>query len=501
MIQLKVALVLLIGLLGFASVRAQAQQEECQGGVNYGNRGNNLISGQDFEGAILAYNCAIQFDPQNALWYLARGVAYLYTSRYDEALADITQADTLAPNTAPTQYYFGAVYAALGQHQSAIGYLDKAIDQQSDYLEAYAFRGVEYFSLKDYDTAILDFNRALEIQSKYAYALFYRAAAYANLRQYDNAIADLDLAIELEPVYTNTDFALGTSRVKASDYGRMVSLVRCLDLAIQHSPINANLYLYRGVAHSAINEYNEALADISQAIEANPDNAQAYYSRGVAYLLSQNDDAALADFDRATELNPNLFYVYLTRSMLYFKLKDYPHVIADYSYIIELYPDIPEKLYAGVMSFYDYLLLYRGYAYSLNGDDTEAAADFFRYASREGVQIVDAGILTVGQSSTIDMSTDKVFQFKFDATVGQILKLSAVSAYPYITVDTVMVILSPDGKPVDGNANSSEVDLAAILNDFEVPQDGTYTLLITHANGPHNGSVNVLIQVVPPPTP
>lgn len=499
---MKFALVLLIGLLGFASVGAQSRQENCATGVDYGNRGNNLINGQDYEGAIQAYTCAIQLNPQNAFWSLSRGVAYFYMRRYDDALADITEADTLAPNTPITQYYFGAVYAARGDHQRAIGYLDKAIDQQSDYLEAYAYRGVEYLSLKDYETAILDFNRALEIQSDYAYAYFYRATAYANLRQYDNAIADLDHAIELEPTYKDTYLALDTSRVKASDYGRFVSRVRCLDLAIQHSPLNANLYLYRGAARNAINEYNEAIVDISQAIELNPNDARAYYSRGVAYLLSQNnDDAAIADFDRAAELDPNLFYVYLTRSMLYLKIKDYPRAIADYSHVIELYPRIPKILYSGAVAFYEYLYLFRGYAYSLNGDDTEAAADFFRYASREGTQIVDAGTLTVGQSSTIDMSADKVFQFKFDAMAGQHLKLSAVSAYRYITVDTVMVILSPDGKPIDGNANNSEDDLAAIVKDFEVPEDGLYTLLVTHANGYQNGSVKVLIQVVPPPTP
>ncbi|MEO8609919.1 MAG: tetratricopeptide repeat protein [Chloroflexota bacterium] len=501
MTHLKFVFFLVISVFSFASAAAQSQQQACETGVNYGSRGNNLISRQDYEGAIQALNCAIQLDSQNAAWYLLRGVAYFYTHDYDQALVDITQSDTLAPKTPITEFYLAAVYDARGDHQSAIDYLNKAIDKRSDYLDAIAYRGVEYLQQGDYETAILDFDRALEIKSDFAYAYFYRASAYANLRHYDNAIADFDHAFELEPTYKDTYILLGMIRAKASDYGRFVSRVRTLNLAIQYNPFNLDLYRQRGTAHSAINDADEAIADFTQVLERNPDDARAYYARGSAYFLSQkHDDAALADFDRATELDPNLFYVYTTRSTLYMKLKDYPHAIADYTHIIELSPQIPKAFYTSAAAFYDNIYLYRGYAYSLNGDHTEAGADLLRYASRDGTQIVDAGELTVGQFITIEMSEGQVFQFKFDGVAGQHFKLSAVSARRYITVDTVMIILDPDGKPVDGNGNNSDTDLAAIIKDFEVPEAGRYTLIVTHANSFQNGSVKVLIEDIPPRT-
>jgi tetratricopeptide (TPR) repeat protein len=496
MIRLKSILILVIGVFSFATVAAQEQQADCEGGVDYSNRGSNLINSRDYEGAIQALNCAIQLNPQNAFGYLFRGVAYFYMRDYDDALVDLTEADTLAPNTSLTQYYFGAVYGARGDHKLAISYLDKAIDQQSDYLDAYAYRGVEYTTVGKYDTAILDFNRALEIKSDYAYAYFYRATAYANLRQYDKAVADFDHAIELEPTYKDATVSLGRLPVKASDYGRFVSRIRTVDLALQYMPLNSELYWERGTMHYEIGEHDEAITDLTHAIELNPTDARAYYFRGTSYLLSRNIDASLADFGRVIDINPNLFYVYLTRGNIYRGEKDFARAIDDYTHFIELIPHKSNFIFTDVTALYNIGYLYRGYTYSLNGDNTEAAADFFRYASREGTQNVEAGELSVGQVSTIEMSEGKVFQFKFDAVAGQHLKLSAVSAHRYVTVDTVIVILGPDGKPLDANGNNSETDLAAIVKDFEVPEDGRYTLIVTHADGIHEGDVKVLIEVI-----
>src|SRR5690242_12293288 len=115
---------------------------------------------------------------------------------------------------------------------------------------------------------------------------------------------------------------------------------------------------------------------------------------------------------------------------------------------------------------------------------------------------MDAGSLTIGQFSRISMSNGRVFQFKFDAMAGQHLKLSAVSANFHVAMDTLLIILSSDGTPLAANNDhNSAVDSSAIIEDFEVTEAGTYTLVVTHANDLGKGSVKVLIEAIAPHTP
>ena len=52
-------------------------------------------------------------------------------------------------------------------------------------------------------------------------------------------------------------------------------------------------------------DYDQAIADYSQAIQLNPKDSLAYSARGRAYEAKCDNDMAIADEDQAIQLDPN----------------------------------------------------------------------------------------------------------------------------------------------------------------------------------------------------
>ena len=83
------------------------------------------------------------------------------------------------------------------EYDKAIGYYDRAINQDPDYVEAYYLRGRAKLDYGHYEPAILDFNMFISRNRDYAEAYYYRAMAKFNLGQTDQIDEDIQMAIQL----------------------------------------------------------------------------------------------------------------------------------------------------------------------------------------------------------------------------------------------------------------------------------------------------------------
>ena len=68
---------------------------------------------------IQQYTQQIQNNPNNAVSYLNRGLAYRHLNQYERAITDYTKAIQLNPNFAEAYYNRGKAYQALGNTASA----------------------------------------------------------------------------------------------------------------------------------------------------------------------------------------------------------------------------------------------------------------------------------------------------------------------------------------------------------------------------------------------
>ena len=125
------------------------------------------------------------------------------------------------------------------------------------------------------------------------------------------------------------------------DYAGIASLFATLDEAesVVGSPViapSAFHWTVRGIVHSRLGNYQQAIADYTRAIQADPEYAYAYTRRGYAYSELGDYQQAIADYTRAIQADPEYAYAYNRRGNAYAKLNDYQQAIIDFQSLITL---------------------------------------------------------------------------------------------------------------------------------------------------------------------
>jgi tetratricopeptide (TPR) repeat protein len=94
---------------------------------------------------------------------------------------------------------------------------------------------------------------------------------------------------------------------------------------------NGNVFFDQG-------EYDDAIAEYTEALAIDPNYAAAYDSRGDAYLDKAEYDLAIADYDQVIRLYPTEAIAYFGRAVAYYNKGDYKRAIAGYDEAIRLNP-------------------------------------------------------------------------------------------------------------------------------------------------------------------
>lgn len=108
--------------------------------------------------------------------------------------------------------------------------------------------------------------------------------------------------------------------------------------AIRLNPFSANAYANRGNVLSELRQFVRAIEDYNQAIRINPQHVDAYVNRGKLWSDHRNYDRAIADYTQAIRLNPQLSTAYYNRGSVWHTKLDIDRAIADYDEAIRLNP-------------------------------------------------------------------------------------------------------------------------------------------------------------------
>ena len=110
-------------------------------------------------------------------------------------------------------------------------------------------------------------------------------------------------------------------------------------------------------------DFNNAIAEYTEAIENDPNNNEAYYYRGAAFLKTGEDEEALSDFIQSIELDPRHLESYLYLEWILAQRGEFDTIIIYWDEFLELEPDHAQAY------------LNRGRAYYYQGDWVEALND------------------------------------------------------------------------------------------------------------------------------
>jgi tetratricopeptide (TPR) repeat protein len=461
----------------------------------YFGRGNAYFAQENFQQAVNDYTHAIELNPDLPYAYVARGYAYANLDETELALSDlrrfvnrvgegadpeaeqlIAQLEGQMVAQAPTPGARAGVISLAPLLVSptpgpSAAEIVGAGDQTPAADAAFYFnQGVAQAQDGDYPQAIESLTRATDLDPNLADAYYFRGYLYTLQDDLEQALDDYSRVIELAPGFPDI------YRDRGSIYYFQGDIDRALDDFHEYTRLAGNEVDTQTADFIAQLEADQALL-----ATAEPSTAEQYYERGEANRRLRDFEAAIADYTQALELDPAYTDALIARAAAYYALEDFEAAIADYTRAIERDPNNPP------------LYLSRGSAYHELGDEANTARDFYQWLLLNEQRPIDHDAVTPGEPFTVQMQEGYVYRIPFEADAGQVVTVTANDA-DESGVDPLVVIVNEGGEALVGDDDGGG-DYDSLVEDFAIPQGGTYTLVVGHAGGGSVGAVEVMIEL------
>jgi peptidoglycan/LPS O-acetylase OafA/YrhL/tetratricopeptide (TPR) repeat protein len=206
----------------------------------------------------------------------------------------------------PVCLYQGALEKArVGENAAAEELLDRAIELNPRYTNAYMQRAMVRVSRQDYVGAVWDLSRVLDLDvdsQTRALALANRANVRAQCGDVAGAIGDLSEAVAIDP---NCAIAFYWRGGIALTQGRTEEAAVDFTSALEANPSFAIAHCQLAFIKRSSGDYDGAIAELDEALRKDPKLVPAYYDRGTLYQTRGQLALASADFAQVVRLDPN----------------------------------------------------------------------------------------------------------------------------------------------------------------------------------------------------
>ena len=241
------------------------------------NVGIASLLNSEYEQAAKSFTKVLSRDPNFALAYEKRGLAYLELGQYDSALQDYKRViQSQNPDTELLQQ-IGRTHLNLKDYSEATRFYTKAIDTNPKLSNAYIGRGVAYYKQQKYWNALDDFNQVLEINAKSIQAYLGRGLIYAQLSGFEKSTEEYVQALMLA----------NNEHLKIEP-----------DELVPDSQIT---YLSLGMARYTKDNKTGAIAELEKSLELDPTYIQAYLLKGIIFFEQEKYELALTVLEQARE--------------------------------------------------------------------------------------------------------------------------------------------------------------------------------------------------------
>lgn len=349
--------------------------------------------------------------------------------------------------------------------------------------------------------------------------LYNRAGDATRAGDYDKAIVDYTLFLLLNPTFSQGYFSRGLNYDLAGERNLAIQdLTRALDYTSPSPEYTASIYFNRANLYLNQNDFNAALADLNASVEAYPEGADSRLVRARLLSLQQRYDDALDDYDTLIELQPDSAINYVERGFIRAQLGEINAALDDYTHAIELNPQDPQfyveraMLYNVIRNFDSALddissaielnprnsgfYLMRGSVNTVADNRVEAASDYLQWMLLNRTrEFTASSAVTNDQAFVVEMRPGYMYSIPLMAMAGQEVSVTT-SSLSQTPLDPLLVILDVNGEPLVADDDSAG-NLDAAITDYALPEEGEYTLIISHAAGIEDnpGDIRVLVEL------
>jgi tetratricopeptide (TPR) repeat protein len=223
---------------------------------------------------VAKYGVSEDIKPQTAGTFLDRGIMFASKEEYDLAIKDFTEAIRLNPNLAVAYIERGvAFFFGKNDPNHAITDYNQALKLDPNSARAYAMRGIAYDKKEDFDRAISDYTQTIKLSPGAAPTYVSRGILYADMKNdWDRAFADFNQAIKVAPEYYGGYFGRAIYYKEKGDFDRAIAdLTKTIQLNHNHY----NAYFERGYIYYLKGNYDFAIADWEEVLRIIPNHLDA----------------------------------------------------------------------------------------------------------------------------------------------------------------------------------------------------------------------------------
>jgi tetratricopeptide (TPR) repeat protein len=274
------------------------------------NLGDALMSNNLWSEAVELYTRAFKNDPKMAIALAMRANCYIELLELDLARADIDQFERLNTNI-EFKYLASCVRASLTENaDEALKIAEQAILEQPNIPLTHFTLARVLLRKQELEKAIASLDRAIEINSSYVEAYELRATTRKTLG--DSNENEADGKKKSVTSDTEEDYMMKASEfVEKND---SMGAIKVLTEGIAKQPNNGDLYSMRGVHYHLIGKNEESLEDLDKAIELTKDDlglASMYSNKAITEIALKHPERADRAFQKALSFKAPYYIIQL----------------------------------------------------------------------------------------------------------------------------------------------------------------------------------------------
>ena len=280
-------------------------------------------------------NIRLKKTPKDAELLYDRAGIYINMERYNDAIADLTQATELEPNKKEYHALLGDTYFRTGDVGHSYKAFERVIELDDKDKEAYMKLGEIAFYSKDYDRAMEHLSKVTADDPNNQNALFMKGFIYKEAEDTAKAAYYFRKVIELYPEYEPAYEELG---FMYANHGSALA-VEYLNTAIRLEPNNTQALYGLAMYFQEKKKMDEAEQLYNRITEIDPKHRDAWHNLGYIECFHYGDyDKAIEYFDRAIECDSHFVEAIANRGWAYALKGDKANARFCYNSALEIDP-------------------------------------------------------------------------------------------------------------------------------------------------------------------
>ncbi len=301
-------------------------------------RGAMYLDVGKFDEAIADFTEALKLEPES-VWTLAnRGVAYAWKRNFEAAEKDFAAAEKIEADNRVVLRGRGFMATLKGDHAAAVDYLSTSLRKEPNNLFAMLNRAVALLAMGKTDEAMRAFDELVAVHPKNEGALTSRAIAHGRMRNFDAAEKDLAAAFALNPQSKGILPARARIAEMRGDF-KAVAEISSKVLESDPAERTPGVILQRANALRELGEEDRALADAEQALKATPDSPELRLLRANIFVSRGDKQAAAREADLMARDGSKSDYAQVAAARVYAKLGMHKEAAAAFDRALAISPD------------------------------------------------------------------------------------------------------------------------------------------------------------------